>query len=1051
MSLQIVKKMLSASQGGSILERSESPERAFLTTLYVGLGTLGCKTVNEIKRVVKEDFQQAHNVAFLAVDSDLISLRHFSVEGVGNLETEEIFELYDPTNLFPVPPEVKTWLGDVQPNPIDESGARAIRQIGRLMLCGTLKYQDLRRVLIDKINMLDGVVNIVLVSGLSGGTGSGIFVDVAYMVQKICEEYSLGCRVLGCFYTPDVYELNPGIREDLNRLKLIQSNGYAALKELDYFMSNGSNSYNAPIIYKMCLPGGETVESSKPILDEGHAFIISPSETDATVEEVVARTAKSFTYIFQCKKCEVFYNEYFLIDSLTVSSAAFCAWRASFVGVSDFLENSDDSSGIDNTDFPIFMNYKYSTLNLNSVYFPKDEIVAYCANAMFSRVIVKWRNPDLMSQENVNRCISGLKVWRIDRVYHSLMEQLEKMGYNERDLRVDKVSDSIFYPKILGTSFLGKAKGMDRTMSFAEEKAHKKILNFDNKFIICFVKSLYEEIANILFSPNFIGEYGPFFVKAVLEALCNNVDVFFAEFDRLKQECRHSVEHKRSVMMEEAAKLESSIIPAPEKIEAFIDACYEFSKALFEGLVCENLLMPVLKELSRGFKKRSRTFGIFEEVIYALENVLHTDAEVFLAADRKYFAGGRKFDFDAYNLIDSGETRNRIKCVLDDYADNPNITTSLADNLARSMSYSQVKWEECMENPEALAHEIRGCFSESLNPIANNLLEKFLVLAYSPDLISDLRALDEIWYAKDGTLESNMRESAIGRAASYILHILKNSNHLLGNTELSLMSIGAISIPDSTPHLRQAIKNLTDFDVAMLGYDCNMMTESFAVSARAPIALPFVNGIRDWAQSYYDLSANRLASAGRHLYEGSQKWDKLLPEVYGVDAENYFVENRGMQDMAIRYPERSDGQPINNDKVLYKKISAAYEYGVKCGYIYRCEEESDDSPGYRLLFIENLKECAPLIKDLLKNCEKYSDPLYFKKLLENAEGAIWKEITILNSFNGRHLVRRADKCSENGIKNIYRIIRSNMYLIKLVLGTKKIYEESGIFDVSENN
>jgi len=81
---------------------------------------------------------------------------------------------------------------------------------------------------------------VFILSGLSGGTGGGMFLDIAYIIRGLMErEYgSKGVdkvEIGGYLFTPDV-NLS-GNNLNIHTEEYIQRNGYAALKELDYWMN----------------------------------------------------------------------------------------------------------------------------------------------------------------------------------------------------------------------------------------------------------------------------------------------------------------------------------------------------------------------------------------------------------------------------------------------------------------------------------------------------------------------------------------------------------------------------------------------------------------------------------------------------------------------------------------------------------------------------------------------------------------------------------------------------------------------------------------------
>ena len=73
---------------------------------------------------------------------------------------------------------------------------------------------------------------IYIISSLCGGTGAGMFLDVAHRVRQ---EVGSNADIVGIFLMPSTFESE--IRSDLQRRR-IQANAYAALKELNHFHEN---------------------------------------------------------------------------------------------------------------------------------------------------------------------------------------------------------------------------------------------------------------------------------------------------------------------------------------------------------------------------------------------------------------------------------------------------------------------------------------------------------------------------------------------------------------------------------------------------------------------------------------------------------------------------------------------------------------------------------------------------------------------------------------------------------------------------------------------
>lgn len=82
-------------------------------------------------------------------------------------------------------------------------------------------------------------LDVYIFAGISGGTGGGCFLDTCYIAQKALENMGMAqfANVMGLFFLPDVITSKPQVASDPAKVKYNSSNGYAAMKELDYLMS----------------------------------------------------------------------------------------------------------------------------------------------------------------------------------------------------------------------------------------------------------------------------------------------------------------------------------------------------------------------------------------------------------------------------------------------------------------------------------------------------------------------------------------------------------------------------------------------------------------------------------------------------------------------------------------------------------------------------------------------------------------------------------------------------------------------------------------------
>ena len=216
--------------------------------LYVGLGGTGMNALLHTKKMFVETYGEVPPmIGFLGVDTD------------GNAYKKELPSKYGPVSLDPreqTPIQVedareayltsKQHFGWVHPDNVFAltamtKGAGQIRTNGRFAL--TCNYDMLTNKVKDVVGRITkadikdkaewdadfvGDVEVHMVFSMSGGTGAGTFIDMAYVVKR-----ALGnkCKITGYAVLPDVFESMS--QYGMDRVK---PNTYGSIMDLDYFM-----------------------------------------------------------------------------------------------------------------------------------------------------------------------------------------------------------------------------------------------------------------------------------------------------------------------------------------------------------------------------------------------------------------------------------------------------------------------------------------------------------------------------------------------------------------------------------------------------------------------------------------------------------------------------------------------------------------------------------------------------------------------------------------------------------------------------------------------
>ena len=354
---------LALSMGGGIISLKQQAKQAENTvSILIGLGGTGVDCIREIKTQVYsriepdggEDATVARyrHIRFLGVDADNANCaQDENPEDKKTAETlslseDEAFTLAGSrVNLKAVKKarDVYTpyaWVSDkIEQTELYGAGAGGVRQVGRFLLMTRAAdfMTNLRNMISDaKVGLENPKVVVHIFSGMGGGTGSGTFLDVCYMVREIIknEKEKFMC---GYFFLPDVNVAHVCS----NRVKdYIPLNGYAAMQELDYCMNLEKNHGK----FRQEYTDGKLIDWDRAPVDYCH--LISAQDNNGIVRQDAYNYAMKVT------------SEYAL----------------------EFLKKSNLSAIVHKS---FGFNIKYLTIGASSAVVPLKEINTYLATRFF--------------------------------------------------------------------------------------------------------------------------------------------------------------------------------------------------------------------------------------------------------------------------------------------------------------------------------------------------------------------------------------------------------------------------------------------------------------------------------------------------------------------------------------------------------------------------------------------------------------------------------------------------------------------------------------------
>ncbi|RYZ17190.1 MAG: hypothetical protein EOO70_02645, partial [Myxococcaceae bacterium] len=227
----------------------------FKPTLFVGLGGNGGKTVNLMAAKLRRHphWDRIRTMThFVAIDTnkdDLDKQRNIAPDArflVSAFDRRAYVSRKRGQGELPEDPLVTQWVHpDYQFRGAQGAGAGQIRIESRLGLYYNLEDDaraGIRRKIVDLLHQATGrdnpwrdnedrVIQVMMYASVAGGTGSGGFLPMAYLLRQIIDDFGWGRpNLVGVLSLPTTFldKVKPQLHPD------IMANGYAALKELEF-------------------------------------------------------------------------------------------------------------------------------------------------------------------------------------------------------------------------------------------------------------------------------------------------------------------------------------------------------------------------------------------------------------------------------------------------------------------------------------------------------------------------------------------------------------------------------------------------------------------------------------------------------------------------------------------------------------------------------------------------------------------------------------------------------------------------------------------------
>lgn len=386
-------------------------------TLLIGIGTSGLYTLEHVQRFYYETFAQNKppHVEYIYLETN-----KDNQVGVTPLPSE-IHQVYiSLAEMEKMVNELRRegcgeWLPPAKQLVNAGMGAGGIRSCGRLALWGCISGSDNFKNVVDTIKQYYGkiVANAtqnantekpaVFVTGsFTGGTGSGIFVDMAYLIRYLIKDIT---ELFGLF-------LLPGQPSSIKGAEVLYANSYSSLKDLDHYNqvdTTYSEKWPSRVSASYDIPPYELVQ-----------FISQDCHDGPAMSNLNALYKMAGLYLF-----------------------------LNIIGMKEIrMERFVDAKAAGHID-------KYGTFGLSGIQFPKDQIQEYLALNLSIELIQRWTDSSQYLANNDKKPINKADILQettkdFDDIIDNAFSVLNSVGGRNLVTEIEREANEINSKSIRG-------------------------------------------------------------------------------------------------------------------------------------------------------------------------------------------------------------------------------------------------------------------------------------------------------------------------------------------------------------------------------------------------------------------------------------------------------------------------------------------------------------------------------------------------------------------------------------------------------------------------
>lgn len=856
----ILKKLednLDYHNGGGLHVKQDTSKLIDAPVLLIGLGGTGAKSLIRVKKLISDRIgsNKPENLEYLSIDTDErinkliykgISFSSANSEVCIIKDTELLTSYLNREISFGS--NINEWLSDDIDVQHITDGAGCVRQVGRLLLFREInKIETTIRNKVAKItknNMNKSkYIYVFIVTGISGGTGSGTFIDIPFIVRRIIEDMLYNCKIFGFLFLPDV---NLQHTSDPATITNLKRNGFAALKELDYVMNLGKGG------------NGESFEQ-----DYG-CFKITESRRPYNMCYLISSINAVNQRNYTSENCMGVVSETiinFIADEPGVTGQDY--------SIESYLTNSASLKGSSIMELgehkdPI--NYAYNTIGCSSAILPLDDVINYLTHKMFKEM------------NNIYECKpteADLKeiIASFDIDQHKLSICINK-NVSLNGLENFTFDDIKSNPNICIKALNNNINKLETIMNANKDDFIK---NFENKLEPEF-KTLFTDLKK-----------GPFYVSRLIYTVEGNSDTCLLNY--LREMDKQLIAKKPSEENLEALK--RRVDTAQNKLVQYsplaIDPMQKTKrKTLLKDYkeACEEYYCLLLDESSNRIMREtySRIYNILNEY----NNNVFSVYRIMLLKFKELFAdygdintnvGITTKDNDtilSWNIVEPKDLIQKIELLAEDKTIELNFNESIKKFLEELIKNSS-NWLKDTEG--LIAEKFNNFIITAFNGVTQKSIDFYIEkLADNEEdfirkTVQDLKLKSNVMFPANSIMAGRM-----GRLPIYEYVVVPTNTLKFNNT--------SFNIGDTNGNLKQSIIN----------------NRIFMLNTNIAVPLLYYSELCKYEETYEKFIGQK-EGIGMHLYENkdSKDWSKLPSPVYDqLYASDYFNPRQKRENDKLR-------------------------------------------------------------------------------------------------------------------------------------------------------